>query len=137
MTPEEKKEAKRIYKAKYYKENKEIIDLKNKKWREDNYEHSLANAAEYRKKNREFLRQSSKRTRESYKDGYFSVYYIPEHHYVGQTISFISRMRKHKYGHGRITEGAEVLAKFETREEALAFEAKLHDMGYHGKNNGI
>ena len=45
-------------------------------------------------------------------------------------------MRKHKYGHGRIIEGAEVLAKFQTREEALAFEAKLHSMGYLGLNNG-
>ena len=65
------------------------------------------------------------------------MYYLPEEHYVGQTNSVFLRMKGHKSESNRHILDVEVLAKFETRKEALAFEAKLHSMGYNGFNGGL
>lgn len=106
---DEQKAAQKIYRAKWNKANKDKIAAQNKRYSNK-------------------LKQ---------RQPYYTVYYLKEEHYVGQTMGIRKRLAVHKYESKRHVLDVEVLAKFETREEALAFEAKLHDMGYDGKNNGL
>lgn len=71
----------------------------------------------------------SKRTRMP--DGFYSVYYLPEHHYVGMTNSMKNRMQEHKHK-GKITDGYEVVAQFGSAIEAHLAETMLHAIGYNG-----
>ena len=64
-------------------------------------------------------------------DGYTYVYYIPEHHYVGITVDPYRRMARHR-SEGKVTEGYEILARFEREVDAHWFENKLHMRGYQG-----
>ena len=150
-TEEEKKEAKRIRMKAYRLKNKEEIAAKMKeynriKMQDPEYRKKMClKAANYRKDNPEKVAaywkenryEVSLRYRRSLKDGFYTVYYLPEEHYAGQTNCMPKRMEEHRSKrYNRHVQDVEVLAKFETRVEALAFEAKLHDMGCHGKNNG-
>lgn len=102
-----------------------------RKWKEANREKHNALQRE-RDRNNPNKPAIDKAYRESKKDGYFTVYYLPEEHYVGQTNSLYLRLTNHRKDYKRHILDAEVLGKFETRKEALAFEAKLHLMGYNG-----
>jgi hypothetical protein len=104
----EQKEAQKIYRAKWNKANKDKIAAQNKRY--------------------------SDKVKE--REPYYTVYYLKEDNYVGQTAGLSKRLAVHKYEAGRHVLDVEVLGKFETREEAKFFEAKLHDMGYAGKNKG-
>jgi hypothetical protein len=108
-----------------------------KRWRESNLEKCLEYSRFYRENNKDKRAEYNKKRNESLKDGLYTVYYLTEEHYVGQTNCLRNRMIKHRNHSKRHVQDVEVLAKFETRKEALAFEAKLHDMGYNGKNNGV
>ena len=136
ITDEERKERAKAAKRKYYLANKERQYAKQKADRLANPEKYAAYRKQYRIENSEKLRVYKKNHYQKLKDGLFSVYYLKEEHYVGQTSSIYNRMTHHKF-YDRYVKDVEVLAKFETRNEAKAFEAKLHDMGYHGKNNGL
>ena len=138
------KEEKAIYNKKYREENKESIKAKAKNYREKNKKRIKANrdankerAKLYREANKDKMSAYQKRRNDSIKDGLFIVYYLKEENYVGQTCHLPARLGRHKHRYNRHILDVEVLAKFETREEALAFEAKLHDMGYNGRNNGL
>ena len=61
----------------------------------------------------------------------YSVYYIPEEHYVGMSKNVYSRMIKHKHL-GKIIDDYEVLQSFENPIEAHLMETRLHLMGYNG-----
>jgi len=61
----------------------------------------------------------------------YSVYYIPEEHYVGMSNNPKFRMAKHKHL-GKITEGWEVLHSFDNPILAHLMETRLHLMGYNG-----
>ena len=61
----------------------------------------------------------------------YSVYYIPEEHYVGMSKNVYSRMNKHKHL-GKIIDDYEVLQSFENPIEAHLMETRLHLMGYNG-----
>tara|TARA_R110000764_G_scaffold10253_4_gene31635 strand:- start:793 stop:1140 length:348 start_codon:yes stop_codon:yes gene_type:complete len=69
-----------------------------------------------------------------HRDGHFSVYYLPEHHYVGMTNAMKHRMTEHRSKNNRFTRGYEVIAVFEEAVEAHLFETRLHAMGYNGFN---
>ncbi len=64
-------------------------------------------------------------------DGYFSVYYLPEEHYVGMTNSLQKRLGVHKRS-GRTTEGFEVVGKFKRAIDAHLLETMLHSRDYLG-----
>ena len=61
----------------------------------------------------------------------YSVYYIPEEHYIGMSRNVLARISKHKHL-GKITEGCEILASFNNPIKAHLFETTLHLMGYNG-----
>ena len=87
-------------------------------------------------------RGHSKRKR--YKSGYYTVYYLPEHHYVGMTNALKNRLQEHRSKNNRITDGYEIIGTYERAVDAHLLETKLHAMGYFGfyykgskkKNNG-
>ena len=123
MKSDKEKEQNRIY-MQSYRERKGMKEKQSeyhKQWKLDNPDNVKVNRKNYK---------------ESLKDGFYTVYYLKEDHYVGQTNCLPVRLEKHKRN-GRHILDAEVLARFETRTEALAFESRLHDMGYHGRNNGL
>tara|TARA_R110000796_G_scaffold208525_1_gene324812 strand:+ start:222 stop:563 length:342 start_codon:yes stop_codon:yes gene_type:complete len=105
MTKEERKEYQKEYDIKYYQDNKEKRDAQNKA----NYE--------------------------SKKDGLYTVYLLPKHRYVGMTDNLHKRLTAHKSAnHNRNIEGAEVLGKYKTREEAMEVEATYHSKGFNGRH---
>lgn len=69
------------------------------------------------------------------KEGYWTVYYLPEEHYVGMTNNQTYRNCLHKKN-GKSVDGYEVVAKFESAIDAHLFETMLHQRGYHGFGNG-
>ena len=90
------------YYKKYYQANKENKAAYNEAYNEDN------------------------------KDGYYTVYYLKEEHYVGMTTSLNIRLSSHKSKHNRHIEDVEIIGKYKTKKEALRVEAALHAMGYLG-----
>ena len=138
------KDKKKAYDKMYIEQNKDYIAARAKKYRQDNKEHLDAWQAEYNLKNREaklaYFKEYNNRPENKSRrkqivlnemDGYY-VYYLKEEHYVGQTKNMRRRMNGQKSDSKRHVLDVEVLAKFETRKEALAYEAKLHSMGYAG-----
>ena len=80
---------------------------------------------------RKCFREYNKK-RISYKiDKYYSVYYIPEEHYVGVSNHVARRIQQHKL-RGKITNDWEVIAKFERQVDAHWFETLFHMRGYNG-----
>jgi hypothetical protein len=67
------------------------------------------------------------------KDGFYYVYLIDN--YVGQTEVPYYRRNQHKYL-GKDVSTFRILAKLDTRDEALELEALLHDLGYEGRHTG-
>lgn len=129
MTKEERAE----YDRKYQLANKERIAKKRKEYRERNKQSIAATCKSYYDSNKEQISKSKKEQVEGLKDGLFTVYYLPEEHYVGMTNFLTRRLRQHKHV-GRHVQDAEAVCSFETKSEALAFEAKLHSFGYNGIN---
>jgi hypothetical protein len=64
-------------------------------------------------------------------DGFYSVYYLPEHHYIGMTNCMKNRMQEHRRK-GKFTNGYEVVGRFKSPIEAHYIETKLHLLGYKG-----
>ena len=69
-------------------------------------------------------------------DGFYSVYYLPEHHYIGMTNCIKNRMQEHRRK-GKFTNGYEIVGKFNSPIEAHYIETKLHLLGYNGFNYKI
>jgi hypothetical protein len=61
----------------------------------------------------------------------YTVYYLPEHHYVGMTKDVECRIRDHNKK-GKITDGYEIIARFKDPKLAHLMETRLHIMGYNG-----
>jgi len=73
----------------------------------------------------------SKRNRRK-SDGHYSVYYLPEHHYVGMTNCVHIRMQEHRLKSKRLTEGYEIIGVYKNAVDAHLTETFLHSMGYKG-----
>ena len=72
------------------------------------------------------------RKRERINDGHYSVYYLPEHHYVGMTNCVYIRMQEHRLKNKRFTEGYEIIGVYKNAVDAHLTETFLHSMGYKG-----
>ena len=106
----------------------------NRKYREANKEKLAAKRKVYDKANKEKIAAQEKNKHASKKDGYYTVYYLKEEHYVGMTTNLSYRMRYHKSKHNRKVEDVEIFGKYETKEEAIRTEAELHNLGYLGEH---
>ena len=112
------REEKLAYAREYYKANKEKLKVKR---------------AEYYDANKESFRIRHKKHLVNCRDSFYTLYYLPEHHYIGVTNQPKTRARSHRAS-GRVTRGFEVVAVFETKREALDAEFCLHKIGYYGKH---
>ena len=136
------KEERIIYDKEYRAKNRESILAKKKAYYESNKEkiaaYNLANKEKmqsynkaYREANKEEEAARHKTYRERLKEGHYSVYYLPEEHYIGVTSGVKIRMLNHD-SDGMLTDGYEVVFTSTDKKEAYAFERKLHSMGYNG-----
>ena len=73
---------------------------------------------------------SKRRRRES--DGYYSVYYLPEHHYIGMTNCVKARMQEHRNKNNRFTENYEIIGTYRKAVDAHLVETIMHSIGYRG-----
>ena len=94
-----------------------------------------AQKKEYYKANREWIAEKDKIKTASLTNSFYTMYYLPEEHYIGITnqpeIRMIGQRKE-----GRNTEGWEVVYTFKTKREALDMERKFHDvLGYFGGNS--
>lgn len=70
---------------------------------------------------------------ESKKDGYYTVYFIPQDNYVGVTNSTFARKWLHT-AEGRNMNKYITLGRFKERDEAYRLETIYHDLGYEGRH---
>jgi hypothetical protein len=77
----------------------------------------------------------SKELRDSRKDGYHHVYYLPNHNYVGTSDNLYYRMARHKSVYKRVVDNYQILASFEDRGKAKRFESLMHDSGFEGRHS--
>ena len=61
----------------------------------------------------------------------YTVYYLPEEHYVGMTKDLLHRMKDHRKK-GKIIEGYEIVGQYSDPKVAHLLETQLHYRGYHG-----
>ena len=96
-----------------------------------NKEAISANKKRYYEANKEKIKAYRKEYYESLINDFYTMYYIPQHHYIGITNQPITRLRNHST-EGRITTDWEVVSTFKTKREALDAEKYMHSIGYCG-----
>lgn len=115
-TEAEKKERQRLYDAQPHR--KAARAASTKIWRANNPEAIAA---------------MDKRKKEKKKTSFYSLYYLPEEHYIGVTNQLDLRMLNHRCK-GKVTEGYEVIMNTHTKREALNIERRFHKFGFRGGN---
>tara|TARA_R110000803_G_C11747549_1_gene291990 strand:- start:46 stop:429 length:384 start_codon:yes stop_codon:yes gene_type:complete len=102
-----------------------------------NKEKRNAYSREYHKKNREEILEK-KRAYDKQKNidnkHKPTVYLLVNENYVGTTENLKNRLSSHKKDYGRDISKVEILGEFDTRQDALSLERKLHSEGYKGKH---
>lgn len=121
------REERNAYNREWRKNNKDKTDA----YTEKNRERINANQRNWRKNNREKWLKQRKEWADRKKDGYHTLYYLPEEHYIGITNFLEKRLHNHSC-EGRITEGCEVIARFERSVDAHWVETMFHQRGYNG-----
>lgn len=111
----------------YYHRNKERIQFK----RRGGPKRELLTEEEKRQREKEY----NDMIRAKMKQQPHKVYLLIDYNYVGTTQWLSKRFSQHKYNNGRDCSNYEILFESYDREECLAFEKKMHDMGYEGGNN--
>jgi hypothetical protein len=134
------KESSEFFKDKYKKDGLTYnCKACNKKYSKQYYQENAYKLKKYSKQhyqeNAEQKKQYNKKHRESLKDGFHHVYYLPNHNYVGTTDLIVKRMTNHRSLYNRYTDNYEILASFEDRGKALRFERLMHDSGFEGRHN--
>ena len=94
------------------------------------YDHA-AYCRDWVKNNREANRAAKKRYNDADKTEETILYYLPEEHYMGITNNLRRRLQKHRRN-GKITEGHEVIGRFERHVDAHLVETMFHVRGYNG-----
>ena len=112
------------YLKEYYQSNKDSY----KQWSSSNQDKVKVSRLKWVDKNRDY----GKEWYESRKHNPL-VYLIVKDNYVGMTENISHRISQHK-SKGRDTSEVVELATFDSRLDALAFERRLHELGYNGNN---
>jgi len=141
---DEQKAQKKIYKAKWHLENKEEQKRQMQEWSKKNPDYmppcEIANPNYSKEQSKRFREENPKYDKEyahKHDLGYWVVYLIQNYNglgdtYCGMTQNIRKRMLKHK-SDGRLnSDKYELIKQCETLEDALEFEAYMHEQGYHG-----
>ena len=146
---EEHKARQKIYGAQYHQENKIEANKASREWKKNNPGYVspcvTKNPNYYKEYSKEWKEANPGYHKQRHLDsdlGYYAVYIIEDYMgtgdaYCGQTGNLYTRMSTHRRDGRLNTEAYRILQCFETREQAMAFEAIQHEAGYHGYNNGI
>jgi len=148
MLTEEQKAYQKIYQAEYRLKNKAKLDIYKAKWHLENKEEQKRQMQEWNKENPGYISPCEIENPDYHKEwlsqhdlGYWVVYLIHNFDglgniYCGQTKNIYNRMATHK-SQGRLnSDKYELIKQCETIEDALEFEAYMHEQGYHGYNYG-
>jgi len=127
----------KIWQAEYYQENKAKIKKQTNDWYYDNLDRCKEVSKEWYKANPLFSAKYSHK----HDLGYWVVYLIHNFDglnniYCGMTQNIYRRMQDHKCKGKLNTDNYEIIKQLETLEDALEFEAYMHEQGYHGKITG-
>jgi len=90
----------------------------------------------YYEANKDKIAAQRKGYYDSKKDDFYTLYYLPEEHYIGVTNQPKLRMYNHKKK-GKHVLDYEVITTFKTKREALDIESLLHKLNYNGKHPQI
>ena len=85
----------------------------------------------WRQRNKDKVAAMDARKKAKLKTKHYSLYYMPEEHYIGVTNQLTIRMVNHRCKN-KITEGYEVISTFSNKKEALKVEKLYHSIGYIG-----
>ena len=142
------KAQRKIYKTKWHLENKEDQNRQVKEWKKENPDYSKAYSKKFHEANPNYTKEWHEANPGYFKEyshkhdlGYWVVYLIHDFDglgniYCGQTQNIHNRMRSHKSKGTLNSDKYELIKQCETRQDALEFEAHMHEQGYHGYNNG-
>lgn len=125
---DKRNEESRLYRLK----NKEELKRKRREKAAENREKAAEYARKWRAKNKDKVKEQNDKRKPKDRDLEYSVYYLPEEHYVGMTKRLSARISKHKTQHGRNTDGWRVLRTFDNPFDAHIYETQWHKMGAHG-----
>ena len=103
-----------------------------KKWYQDNKEKQKEYDQEYYNDNKEEVAAQQKLSKDSHKDGLYTVYLLPKENYVGMTTNLHIRIRDHRTKHNRDTTDVQIIGKYHTKDEAVRIEASYHNEGFKG-----
>ena len=108
-------------------------ERRRKKYAEDKSHREAIQAKnrdKYRTNTRAILDSKKRRYANNRTDTY-SVYYLPEEHYVGMTNAPLNRIQRHK-SDGKDIEGFTVLREFNNPFDAHIYETQWHSIGARG-----
>jgi len=134
---QENKAQNKIYKAEWranrsdekVAEDKAKAKINKTKWYQENKEQKKITDAKWVKANPEYAHKHDL--------GYWVVYLIKNYNglgdtYCGQTGNVYNRMKTHKSDGTLNSDKYELIKQCETYEDALEFEAYMHEQGFHG-----
>ena len=93
--------------------------------------HKQASLKKYYLANKERFKLSNEKRRVENTDSFYTLYYLPEEHYIGVTNQPRLRVFNHKHS-GRHTLDLEVVCTFSNKKDALLCERLFHSIGYNG-----
>lgn len=102
--------------------------------KQQRYQNDKSRRIQYYQRNKKKYTERDKQYAQARRLPYHIVYILPLHNYAGITNDSHRRMIQHKNINKRDTTGWYEVARYNTREEALAHEAQLHAEGYEGMN---
>ena len=115
-------------KKKYHEDNKELFSLKKKQKYEANKEPAIKRAKKWYKANKDLVKER----RDAKTDDFYTLYFIPNHNYVGVTNQTYARMNNHRVKNNKDTTNWTTIKTFKTKREALDAESFYHSIGYEG-----
>ena len=153
----------KITSANWYQDNKEDQKRQSQEWKKDNPDKVKLQRAKFKENSPDYIspcriedpdydKEQSKRFHKAnpgyskehnhkHALGYWVVYLIHNFDgqgniYCGQTQNIYMRMASHKSVGTLNSDKYELIKQCETHQDALEFEAYMHEQGYHGYNNG-
>ena len=117
----------------YYNNNQEKIKV----YRESVKDKNAIKDKIYYKANREKLVKGMKARREARKTDFYTLYFIPNHNYVGVTNQTYARMNNHRVKNNKDTTNWTTIKTFKTKREALDAERFYHSIGYEGAHKQL
>ena len=119
-------------------EVKDIILYPIHRFAKDGYENyckvcSNERQRKYREKHPPSINKNKKNQwQQRLKDGFYTLYYLPNEEWIGMSIFPFRRLQNHKADFNRNIDGFKCIYKFVDKKDAEIVESLLHKEGYNG-----